>query len=354
MVESRDAAKLRLLREAVLHNVGGYRTARPGRPAARRPRFAVPLSLLASALVAGLALLSLGPEAVSRGWPRPGAPAHVRLAAAEARLVSADARPTAPEARLAIDETARMPDDLAVAPRRLARAVLPLSVKRIVIDPGHGGAQLGALSASGVAEKEITLDLALRLRRLLQGGPFEVLMTRDTDATVSLEDRVAFANARRADLFVSIHINWIPRREVRPLETYYVGPTDDPHALELAGIENRDSGYSLSEYRRLLEKIYIDARRDESQALARNVNAELFRSLRDVNPALENRGVKTAPFAVLVGTEMPAILVEVSCLSNEQDVALLTKADYRDRIAAALLKGIRGYAAALDGGGKEG
>jgi N-acetylmuramoyl-L-alanine amidase len=238
-------------------------------------------------------------------------------------------------------------------PQRLARAVLPLPIKRIVLDPGHGGAQVGALADSGASEKEITLDLALRLRRLLQDASFEVLLTREADVTMSLEQRVAFANARRADVFVSIHVNWISRRDVRPVETYHVGPTDDPAVLKLAGAENRESGYSLGAYRRLLEKIYIDERRDESRALARTINAELFRALSAVNPGLENRGVKMAPFAVLVGTEMPAILVEVSCLSNENEAELLTTDDYRARIAAALLRGIRSYSRELDGVAKK-
>lgn len=206
---------------------------------------------------------------------------------------------------------------------------------------------------SGASEKEITLDLALRLRRLLQEASFEVLLTREADVTMSLEQRVAFANARRADVFVSIHVNWISRRGVRPVETYHVGPTDDPDVLKLAGAENRESGYSLGAYRRLLEKIYIDERRDESRALARTINAELFRALSAVNPRLENRGVKMAPFAVLVGTEMPAILVEVSCLSNENEAELLTTDDYRARIAAALLRGIRSYSTDLDGVAKK-
>jgi N-acetylmuramoyl-L-alanine amidase len=205
-----------------------------------------------------------------------------------------------------------------------------------------------------VTEKEITLDIALRLRELLQDADFEVLMTRETDATLSLERRASFANNNQADLFVSIHVNWIPYRQVRPLETYFVGPTDDPATLRLASVENHDSGYSLAASRRLLAKIFSDARREESQALAQKLNAELYRSLREVNPTLENRGVKTAPFAVLVGTEMPAILVEVSCLSNEADVDLLTTADYRDRIAQALLRGIKSYANGVAGvGGKE-
>jgi N-acetylmuramoyl-L-alanine amidase len=238
-------------------------------------------------------------------------------------------------------------------PQRLARAVLPLPIKRIVLDPGHGGVQVGALAESGASEKEITLDLALRLRRLLQDASFEVLLTREADVTMSLEQRVAFANARRADVFVSIHVNWIPYRAVRSVETYHVGPTDDPAVLKLAGAENRESGYSLGAYRRLLEKIYIDERRDESRALARTINAELYRALSAVNPGLENRGVKMAPFAVLVGTEMPAILVEVSCLSNEDEAELLTTDDYRARIAAALLRGIRSYSRDLDGVAKK-
>src|SRR6185369_13860094 len=107
-----------------------------------------------------------------------------------------------------------------MAPHRIARAVLPMSIRRIVIDPGHGGAHWGTVARSGAMEKDITLDLALRLRRLLQDASFEVLLTRESDVTMSLEERVAFANARRADVFVSIHVNWISRRGVRPVETY--------------------------------------------------------------------------------------------------------------------------------------
>lgn len=235
---------------------------------------------------------------------------------------------------------------------RLSRAVLPLSVKKVVIDPGHGGKQHGAISESGVSEKHITLDIALRLRRLMENGPLEVLMTREADTTLSLEKRVAFANANHADLFVSIHINWMEPREIRPLETYYVGATNDPAIIKLASIENRDSGYSLADYRRLLDKIYLDNRREESQRLATAVNSELYQSLSQINPELENRGVKMAPFAVLIGTQMPAILAEVSCLSNEDDVKLLTNADYREKIAQALLRGILSYANNLNGSEK--
>jgi N-acetylmuramoyl-L-alanine amidase len=238
-------------------------------------------------------------------------------------------------------------------PRPIDRGTIPLAVKRIVIDPGHGG-EPGATSASGVTEKEITLDVALRLQRLLAESPYEVLLTRETDRPLSLDKRVAFANENKADLFVSIHVNWLEPRTIRALETYYVGPSDDPATLKLASMENKDSGYSLSDYKKILEKIYVDARHDESRALAKTIQTQLYRSLKAANPRLENRGVKSAPFVVLIGTQMPAILVEISCLSNEDEVKLLTKDDYRESIALALVQGIRGYAQSLAGAERKG
>jgi N-acetylmuramoyl-L-alanine amidase len=229
-----------------------------------------------------------------------------------------------------------------------------LSLKRIVIDPGHGGVQTGAVSETGLTEKEVTLDVALRLRRLLADAPFEVLLTRDSDKTLGLEKRVAFANSNNADLFVSIHVNWMEPRTIRGLETFFVGPTDDPHTMKLVSMENRESGYSFSDLRHALDKIYIDARRDESRTLAKTIQRQLYGSLKQSNPDLDNRGVKTAPFAVLVGTQMPAILVEVSCLSNSEEVKLLTNGNYREKIAVALLDGIRSYASNINGLNRKG
>jgi N-acetylmuramoyl-L-alanine amidase len=231
-------------------------------------------------------------------------------------------------------------------PRPIDRSAIPLSVKTIVIDPGHGG-EPGAISDLGLTEKEITLDVALRLRHLLQQGPFEVLLTRDTDRRLSLDKRVSFANGNKADLFLSIHVNSMEPHSIRALETYYVGPTDDPATLKLASRENKESEYSLSDYKKILEKIYVDARRDESRSLARAIQSQLFHSLKKVNPELENRGVRTAPFVVLIGTQMPAVLVEIACLSNDDEVELLTKPDYRENIAQALAQAIRRYANSL-------
>ena len=194
-------------------------------------------------------------------------------------------------------------------------------------------------------EKEITLDVALRLRRLMEKEPYEILLTRQTDQLVPLDKRVAFANENKGDLFVSIHVNSMEPKSIRALETYYVGPTDDPATLKLASIENKDSGYSLSDYKTDSWKRSTSTRAMTNPALlAKTIQAQLHHSLKPVNPRLENRGVKTAPFVVLIGTQMPAILVEISALSNEEEVKLLTKEDYRENIALALLQGIKNYA----------
>jgi N-acetylmuramoyl-L-alanine amidase len=330
-METVAETKLRLVREAIQHNIEGPRGATPrARPRDRRLGLVRLMVLILIALAAYLsAPFHLGSIRYAVSSPPPSA-------AGLDHIVPALAQAPAPEM-------------LASIPRAPDRAVFPLSVKRVVIDPGHGGEALGAVSRSGMSEKDITLDIGLRLRHLMEESAFEVLMTRQTDQMVPLDARVAFANDRRADLFISIHVNWLDARNQRPLETYYIGPTDDPATVRLASRENQDSGYSLADYRQLLERVFIDARRDESRRLARAVHTELFTSLRGINPGLQNRGVKTAPFVVLAGTHMPAILAEVSCLSNDDEVKLLKSADYREMIAVALLNGIRSYANALKG-----
>jgi N-acetylmuramoyl-L-alanine amidase len=235
-----------------------------------------------------------------------------------------------------------------LTPAPIDLAVLPLEVRKIVVDPGHGGKDIGTSTPGGLAEKEVTLDIGLRLRRLLEQAAFEVVMTRDKDEAVPLRQRIALANAQSADLFVSIHLNWIDGGQVRGMETYYLGPTEDPVLLQLAARENRDSGYSLADFRKLLDHIYLSMRRDESRRLAESVQRTLVTTLRRKRPALVNRGVKTAPFAVLVDTEMPAILAEVACLSHPEEAHLLATPQYRQDIAQALLEGIRAYAQALN------
>jgi N-acetylmuramoyl-L-alanine amidase len=319
-----DETKSQLLRGVVQDNIGVLQQVRVQRPPRRK--FLHRTWWLAG-LLGMIGAYLLQPAAViSR------APARAPVQSANMVSVSNEATPEAAEPL--------------AKPRPLDRGTIPLGVRRIVIDPGHGG-DPGAISSSGVTEKEITLDVALRLQRLLANEPYEVLLTRETDQSISLDQRVAFANENKADVFVSIHVNWLEPRTIRALETYYVGPSDDPATLQLASIENKDSGYSLSDYKKILEKIYVDARHEESRSLAKTVQNHLYRTLRPVNPVLKNRGVKSAPFVVLIGTQMPAVLVEISCLSNDDEVKLLTKDDYRESIALALVEGIRSYAQSL-------
>jgi len=235
-----------------------------------------------------------------------------------------------------------------LAPVPIDLTVLPLAVRKIMVDPGHGGKDSGTSTPGGLAEKEVTLDISLRLRHLLEQAAFEVVMTRDKDEAVSLRQRTALANAQGADLFVSIHLNWIGQGQGRGMETYYLGPTEDPELLQLTARENRDSGYGLADFRKLLDHIYLSVRRDESRRLAESVQRTLVTDLRQRHPTLVNRGVKTAPFAVLVGTEMPAILAEVACLSHPEEARLLATPQYRQDIAQALSQGIRAYAQALN------
>jgi len=336
-MEKVEQTKLRILREAVQDNLEGAHRIKAKVPTRRKLFF--PLWIWATFLIPGFAYLLVPSQGISTG----------NHSLPNSAGVESTARPLP-----ATPEQASEDEVLRGTPHPLNRAVVPLAIKRVIIDPGHGGKQPGAISDSGVSEKEITLDIALRLRRLMETSPFEVLMTRQSDQTLSLDKRVAFANENRADVFVSIHVNWIEPREIRPLETYYVGPSDDPAIVKLATLENHNSGYSMADYRRLLEKTYQDARRYESHLLATTVNANLFQSLKTVNPELENRGVKMAPFVVLLGTQMPAILVEVSALSNEEEVNLLTNGDYREKIALALFNGIHAYAKNLSGATKKG
>jgi N-acetylmuramoyl-L-alanine amidase len=267
--------------------------------------------------------------------------------------VSAPAATTQASALASVGATREF-DALFTHPQPLNRELFPWSIRRIVIDPGHGGIQTGAIAESGLTEKEVTLDIALRLRRHLADAPFEVLMTRETDQTLGLEKRVGFANANNADLFVSIHLNWMEPRTIRGPETFFVGPTDDPRTMKLVSMENHDSRHSFTDLRRALDKIYIDARRSESRMLAKTIQGRLYGSLKEGSSRLDNRGVKTAPFAVLIGTQMPAILTEVSCLSNSDEVKLLTNGEYREKIALALVDGIRSYASNINGSNRKG
>ena len=268
------------------------------------------------------------------------------------RLIASRMAPAAPARPLRTPAKAAAPAPaaplLTSAPQPVDAAVFPLAVHKVVIDAGHGGGSTGTRTPQGTLEKDLTLDIAQRLERLLVQQSFQVVMTRDADREVSLKERGALANRMGADIFVSIHLNWIENRRSGGLETYYMGPTDDPYLTRLAASENRESGYSLADMRRLLDRIYAGVRQEKSRKLAETVQSSLFQSLGKLSPEIQNRGVKTAPFIVLLTTDMPAILAEVSSLSNEGEAKLLTKPLYRQYIAEALAKGIRAYAGSVE------
>ena len=344
MAQDIDRLKRQLLRDLVRENVD----LKEGRlPRGLRKR-RLPLALR----VLALAALSVGLFGSARLLPSLTGPSADPPAES---VASAPATPPAPVApvRSAPPPTAPAPETvtaMTAAPTPVDAAVFPLAVRKVAIDPGHGGDSLGTRAPLGLLEKELTLDIAQRLRKLLVADSFEVLMTREQDRSLSLEDRGLAANRAGADIFVSIHLNWIEDRKTRGIETYYLGPTDDPFLTRLAADENRESGYSLADMRRLLDGIYAGVRQEKSKRLAEVVQASLFGSLRKESPGLRDRGVKAAPFIVLLTTEMPAILAEVSCLSTEDEAELLTKPQYRQYIAEALATGVRSYADTVEGG----
>ena len=225
----------------------------------------------------------------------------------------------------------------------LTRA-LGLKVARIVIDPGHGGFDTGTIGPTGLEEKNVVLDVALRLRKLFETRTdSEVFMTRSTDTFVPLEERTAIANEDGADLFISIHANASSDREVRGIETYFLNFTSDPDALQLAARENATSQESVHQLQNLIKKIALNNKIEESQELARDIQTVLYKRMSRVSPGLHNRGVRKAPFVVLIGANMPSVLAEISFLSNPQSEHLLRQPEYREQIAKALFNGIEDY-----------
>jgi N-acetylmuramoyl-L-alanine amidase len=227
---------------------------------------------------------------------------------------------------------------------------LGLSVARIVIDPGHGGHDPGA-EVRGLTEAEVTLDVALRLEKLLLKQPgVEVVLTRRGDTYVPLEERTHIANEAEADLFLSIHANASANGRARGLETYFLNFASNSAAEAVAARENAGSTRTMRELPDIVKAIALNDKVDESRKLASLVQSSMFTSLRRVNKQARNLGVKQAPFVVLIGATMPSILAEVSFLTNRQEAALLRTPKYREQIAEALLAGVMKYQESLKTG----
>jgi len=227
--------------------------------------------------------------------------------------------------------------------RTLTRA-LGLKIGRIVIDPGHGGHDTGTLGPTGLEEKEVVLDVGLKLKKLLEHNTgCEVVMTRSDDTFIPLEERTAIANEKSADLFISIHANASRDKSARGIETYYLNFTSNPDALEVAARENASSQEAVHELQDLIKKIAMTEKIEESQDFARQVQREVYIRVTKVSGAQRDRGIKKAPFVVLIGANMPSVLAEISFLTNPRDERLLKRSDYREKIAYALYEGILGY-----------
>jgi N-acetylmuramoyl-L-alanine amidase len=225
----------------------------------------------------------------------------------------------------------------------LTRA-LGLKVSRIVIDPGHGGFDTGTIGPTGLEEKDIVLDIGLRLRKLFETQTdSEVFMTRSTDKFIPLEERTAIANEDGADLFISIHANASHDAHVRGIETYFLNFTSDPEALRLAARENATSQESVHQLQNLIKKIALNNKIEESQELARNIQTVLYKRMSKASHGIHNRGVRKAPFVVLIGANMPSVLTEIAFLSNPRSERLLRDPDYREGIAKAIFNGIENY-----------
>ncbi len=246
-------------------------------------------------------------------------------------------------------EPAEAPPPTADGETSLVRA-LGLKIGRIVIDAGHGGHDSGTLGAGGIEEKDVVLDVALRLGKLLHDRlGAEVVYTRDDDTFVPLETRTAIANKAQADLFISVHANSSSDPTVKGVEVYYLNFTSDPEAMTVASRENAVSTESVHELSDLVKKIALKDKIDESKELAADVDASLYAGLRRGNPELRNRGVKKAPFVVLIGANMPSILAEISFVTNPDTAEKLETPEYRERVAESLYKGIAVYAQGING-----
>jgi N-acetylmuramoyl-L-alanine amidase len=228
--------------------------------------------------------------------------------------------------------------------------VLPLSqqlglkIKRIVLDPGHGGKDPGAIGPRGLREKDVVLALAKRIKPRLEARGYEVLMTRSSDVFVELKDRARFANDNKADLFVSIHTNASKNRKVRGIETYFLGVARDRQSSETAMLENAVSDENaLSDLEQILHSLMNQNNMWHSSILAETVQESMYGELNGKYGTIKNLGVKQAPFFVLSKTAMPAVLVETSFISNSNGERLLQRSDFRDTLSESITRGIINY-----------
>ena len=231
--------------------------------------------------------------------------------------------------------------------RSLVRA-LGLKINRIVIDPGHGGHDQGTSGAAGLLEKDLVLDVSLRLGKLIeQRMGSEVIFTRQDDTFIGLHERTALANQRKADLFLSIHANSSSAQRVSGVETYYLNFTSSTEAPDVAARENASVQSSVYELKDLVQSIAQHDKIEESREFAQSIQTSLQSFETRHSPTAKDRGIRKAPFVVLIGAQMPSVLAEIGFVSNSHEEALLSKPDHRQKLAEALYRGLFKYAQTL-------
>lgn len=353
-----DAKKRAILRQVYEDNAGLVGAAGRSRPQRLRHGYRWPLTAAGAA-----ALATLAGVASLQTMPEPAAADASRITSSLSELAAEELAPpgalpeaitdpaqaaTAPPLEVpAADFTPEAYAALAEQSETSLADLFGLAVRTIVIDPGHGGYDPGTTGPGGLLEKEVTLDIAMRLReRLAAHDNFRILLTREDDRKMMLKERVRFANEAGADLFISLHVNALPDADPLVIETYYFGPQSDSVALTLAERENRGSDYTLGEFRGMVETLNQTLKHQESQRLAAHVQASL---LHNIGPRAANHGtlydagIKTAPFVVLLGVEMPSVLAEVTTMSNPEEERKLADPAYREEIAGFLEQGIVQY-----------
>jgi N-acetylmuramoyl-L-alanine amidase len=226
--------------------------------------------------------------------------------------------------------------------------VLGLKIGRIVLDAGHGGHDTGTFGPAGLLEKDLVLDVTKRLGTLIESRMgAEVVYTRSDDTFIPLETRTQIANEHKADLFLSIHANSSPARNSSGVETYYLNFATSQSAMEVAARENASSQKTVYELKDLLQKIALQDKVEESREFAARIQQHLYTASMRANSRTRNRGVKKAPFVVLIGASMPSVLAEIGFVSNPKDEVILKRAETRQRIAEGLYKGLSQYAGSL-------
>ncbi|HVR71335.1 MAG TPA: N-acetylmuramoyl-L-alanine amidase [Vicinamibacteria bacterium] len=226
---------------------------------------------------------------------------------------------------------------------------LGLSARTIVIDAGHGGHDPGTIGPRGLQEKDVVLDVALRLARLVRARlGAEVILTRSTDVFVPLEERTAIANSKGADLFLSIHANASRSPRPRGVETYFLSFAADPHAEAVAARENAISAATMKDLQNLVKAIALNSKLDESRDFASSVQEAMVANIKPHYPSLQDRGVRTAPFYVLIGANMPSILAEIAFVSHPEEERMLGRSEHRERVAWSLCEGVRAYLETLN------